>query len=179
VQLNLFDPEPGFVNNSTYLGKKRTIAVGASLDMQPWVDTDSEGNAADYLFFSADLFLEQPLGPGALTLEGCFAYLDLGSADQLASTEKSAKQAQGKGFFSQIGYFFYNFQPWFGIEKWDSDAETNRGSYSALRAGVSYFIKGHNANLKLGYETFRTEQGIGETSKTRIDTYILGLFVNY
>ena len=41
VQLNFFDAEPGYFNLSTYLGKKKTLGVGISIDQQGDVATNS------------------------------------------------------------------------------------------------------------------------------------------
>jgi len=72
VQVNLFDPEPGYENLGTYLGTKRTIALGWSMvDMQNNVVKNARNNnGAEY--FSAntvDLFVEYPVGPGSVTSE--------------------------------------------------------------------------------------------------------------
>lgn len=76
IQMNLFDPEPDYLNQGTYLGTKKTIAIGYSNDMQQDVVTNSrDGNGVDYKAFNQiDLFIEYPLGPGSATFEGAYLH---------------------------------------------------------------------------------------------------------
>ena len=76
VQMNLFDPEPDYDNLGTYLGSKKTIAIGYSNDTQHDVVTNLDhGTGVDYTSFNEfDLFVDYPLGPGSVTLEGSYAH---------------------------------------------------------------------------------------------------------
>jgi hypothetical protein len=71
LQMNLFDPEPDYYNLGTYLGAKKTIAIGWSNDVQNNV-TRNARNGQGVQYFSAntvDLFVDYPAGPGSATLE--------------------------------------------------------------------------------------------------------------
>jgi hypothetical protein len=180
LQVNFFDPEPGYVVSSTYVGKKKTIALGASVDTQKDVDfDDTTGDRIDYLHLSFDYFVEYPIGPGFVTSEGAFTMLDLGDAEVIRSTEKNGLQAQGKGFFAQLGYLIADFQPWAGAEAWESDAEDGTGSYWAAKFGLTYFIKGNNAKISAGYEIFRSDRKLANTNKNSVGTFVTGLYVTY
>lgn len=76
VQMNLFDPEPGYENRGTYLGTKKTIAIGYSNDTQHNVVTNlKHGSGVDYTSFNEfDLFIEYPIGPGSATFEGSYLH---------------------------------------------------------------------------------------------------------
>jgi hypothetical protein len=76
VQVNLFDPEPDYDNLGTYLGAKKTIAVGYSNDGQHDVlENLKNGNGANYTSFNEfDLFIEYPVGPGSATFEGSYLH---------------------------------------------------------------------------------------------------------
>jgi hypothetical protein len=76
IQMNIFDPEPGYENLGTYLGKKKTIAIGYSNDTQHDVVTNlKDGSGVDYKAFNqVDLFIEHPLGPGSATFEGAYLH---------------------------------------------------------------------------------------------------------
>ncbi len=170
VQVNLWDPEPGYYNLATYLGKKKTLAIGAGFDTQSDVAPLTVGNA-DYTFFTGDVFLEYPLGDGSLTFEGAYQSLDL---------DDFAPNAEGDGFYLQAGYLFAgNWQPWVEYEVWSSDGANDFGSYDLLRIGVSYFIKGHNANIKAGYEIFNSDQNFSGTNEDSIGTFVVGAYVTY
>ncbi len=173
VQLNLFDAESGYYNLSTYLGQKKTLGFGFAVDAQADVaDEAGTGRSVDYAMWTLDVFADFPVGPGALTFEAAYIDLDLDDAAQF-------RQAQGDGFYFQTGYFINNFQPWLGYETWSSDGPNDQGSFDTLRLGVSYFIKGHNANIKLGYENFSADSDFTGTNEDSIDTLVTGLYVTY
>ncbi len=65
------------------------------------------------------------------------------------------------------------------FEQWGSDAPNDFGSYDAIRVGVTYFIKGHNANIKAGYEIFNADQNFSGTSEDSVGTFVVGAYVTY
>jgi hypothetical protein len=179
AQMNFFDAEPGYFNLSTYLGGKRTLAIGASYDTQDNVqpataaDPTRQAGFGDYEYWEVDGFMDWPLGPGSLTLEAAYSDLDLDDATQ------AARQSQGDGWYAQSGYYINKWQPWVEYETWSSDANNDLGSYDSWRVGISYFFKGHNANVKLGYEMFEPDQDFSGTSEDKINTIVLGFFTTY
>ena len=185
VQVNFFDAEDGLFNLSTYLGKKKTLAFGAGYDTQSDVAIDSvTGEDVDYSFFTLDAFAEYPIGVGTLTAEVAYNDMDLDDAPNPLANEKtgtpfgtgvSGAETQGNGFYGQIGYYLYQWQPWFGYEQWDSDGVNDAGSWQSFRLGLSYFIKGHNANIKAGYERVNNDTP-GEDD---IDTFAIGFYMTY
>lgn len=173
VQVNFFDPEPGYFNLSTYLGKKKTLAFGASYDTQSDVAFDGTlGGLVDYEYTSLDAFLEWPAGTGAITAEAAFSELDFDDAPEFLN-------AQGDGFYLQVGYFTNNWQPWIEYEDWSSDDGLDIGSFTTTRLGITRFFKGHNANIKLGYEMFEADTMIGGTTEDSIDSLVLGFYTTY
>jgi len=186
VQLNLFDPEPGYYNLSTYLGKKKTIAIGASIDHQQRIARDTATNDnINYIWYSIDAFADIPVGPGSTTFEAGYSNLDLEDStslrDSASGPPKNAKETEGKGFYVQSGYYLenLNIQPWALFERWYSDASDDVGSWSAWRVGLSYFFKGHNANIKVGFEQFRADEKIGGTDDKDFETFLIGFYVSY
>ena len=175
VQFNMFDAEPGYYNLSTYLGTKKTLGFGASYDMQDEVAINTVGGGnADYEFWSVDAFLEWPLGPGYLTAEAAYSDLDLDRFDA------DAAAAQGNGWYVQAGYYINKWQPWVEYEEWDGDAFSGDfGNYSQYRVGVSYFFKGHNANVKLGYEYTDPDENFSGTTEDDTNTIVLGFYTTY
>ena len=172
VQLNFGDAEGGYFNTSTYLGKKKTLAFGVSYDTQDEVQGDPSTGFGDYTYFSVDAFLEQPMGDGTLTLEAAFSDLDLGGFDS------AALRSEGDGYYVQAGYYLNKWQPWIGYEAWESNAADGTGNYDAIRVGISYFFKGHNANVKAGFEQFNTDIPFSgnEDSSTAL---VLGFYITY
>jgi hypothetical protein len=157
VTVNLFDPEPGYYNSSTYYGTKEILAFGATLQQilafgatlqhQP-APEDAADEAADTLW-SLDALFEKNFGVGTLDVEG--AFYGFGGADQ------------GTSFFL-LGSFLFpdkvgigQFQPMLRFERVgvsDGDQFENvvapaddSSSRIGVDAGLHYIISGHNARL--------------------------------
>jgi hypothetical protein len=173
AQLNFFDAEPGYFNNSTYLGGKKTIALGVSYDTQSEVQDDTLGDTADYEYWTVDGFIDWPLGAGAITAEAAYSDLDLDDANA------AAVRSQGDGFYVQAGYYINKWQPWVEYETWSSDDDNDLGSYDAFRIGISYFFKGHNANVKAGFERWSPDENFTGTSEDELNTFVIGLYTTY
>ena len=173
AQVNFFDSEPNYYNLSTYLGKKKTLGFGISYDMQDKVQDATAGGFGDYTYFSVDAFADWPMGDGTLTAEAAFSDLDLDGATS------AALRSEGDGFYVQAGYLLpNNWQPWVEYESWDSEDTGSVGDYDSFRVGVSYFFKGHNANVKAGFENFSTDVPFDGTEDSST-AFILGFYITY
>ena len=177
VQLNFVDAEAGYYNLSTYLGKKKTLGFGVSYDVQDEVQV-SDGRpppaaTATTAYYSVDAFAEWPMGDGTLTAEAAFSDLDLDGANG------NALRSEGDGFYVQAGYFMNNWQPWVEYETWDSAASSGQGDYDSFRIGVTYFFKGHNANVKAGFESFSSDINFSGSSEDSATSFILGFYITY
>ncbi len=91
---------------------------------------------------------------------------------------------EGQGFYVQSGYYFkdWKLQPWAGYETWL--ATNSLGRWSAYRLGLTYFLRGQDVNLKVGYERVDTEKDIGSSGdvnsgKDNINTLVAGLFISF
>ncbi len=170
IQLNFGDPEPSFYSVATYLGKKDTIAIGASYDTQSnagGVFRDTTINT-DYAYYSVDFFADKPMGGGgALTFEAAYSDLDL---------DGIAPRVEGDGYYVQGGYYKNKWQPWFLYEEWNSNDPAGRGSLDSWRVGISYFMQGHNANFKLGYEDLDVVTATGHRG---LGSILLGFYTTY
>ncbi len=167
-QLNFGDSEPSFYSTANYLGKKNTISVGLSYDTQSDVSS-SRTPLTDYNYYSVDLFASR----GAMTFEAAIMNLDLDNANP---------SAEGDGWYAQAGYLMgedQKWQPWALIESFDADAPGGEGSYDLWRVGVSYFIAGHNANIKAGFESMNTDAPIGSTNEDSINSLVIGFYTTY
>ncbi|MEY2933809.1 MAG: hypothetical protein RL033_4558 [Pseudomonadota bacterium] len=170
VTVNLFDPEPGYYNSSTYYGSKNILAFGAALQHQP-APEGADDTAANTLW-SLDALFEKNLGPGTLDLEG--AFYGFGGADQ------------GTSFFV-LGSFLFpervgigQFQPMVRVERvGTSDGDGFDGvnappdddaSRLGIDAGLHYIISGHNARLAATLRYTSTTIGDGDA---QTDTVII------
>lgn len=185
-QVNFLDAEPGYYNDSTYLGSKRTIGFGGSYDAQNNVALDQTTRArVNYRLYSLDAFTEQPIGPGSVSAEFGYVNLDLGGGGTMLRTDTNtalgnAARTQGHGWFAQAGFYVSDLkvQPWVNYERWHADAAGNRGSYKAYRAGLNYYLKGETANIKGGFEFFEPDPGFS-ASQGNIKSVVIALNTNY
>jgi hypothetical protein len=148
VVYNVFDPEPGYYNSSTYYGTKKILAFGAALQHTPQSD-GPPANDADTIWNLDALWENTFGGAGTLDVEG--AFYGFGGADQGTS-------------FVLLGSFLFpdkvgigQFQPMLRLQRaqW-SDGDSFNGtdtlpgqdaSLLTLDAGIHYIINGHNARL--------------------------------
>ncbi|WP_169432936.1 porin [Desulfotignum balticum] len=61
VSFNLFDPETGWFNQGTYLGKKQILALGLGADTQ---ELEFGAGTDDYFAWTADIHYDQPYSNG-------------------------------------------------------------------------------------------------------------------
>lgn len=178
AQVNFFEAEDGYSNSSTYLGTKKTVGLGASLDLMPKIanveDENGADDTADYTGISADAFLEWPVGAQTLSAEVGIVLPDFG--DFFAN-------ATGTGIYGQAGLLVAQvWQPWAEFETFASDADDDRGSYNAFRLGITRYIAGQAANVKLGVEVLSAETPLiaeGTESEDSALTAALGFFTTW
>jgi hypothetical protein len=154
VQLNFLGKESGYYNDATYLGEKKTVGIGASYDTQNAVAIDQVSTSEeDYQLYTFDAFAEIPVGVGSISAEAGYINLDLGGGEALLPappTPATAAQVQGDGFYANLGFYVQKFQPWVQYETWSSDDPGDVGSFNAYRAGVNYYLKGHDLKVVAG-----------------------------
>lgn len=134
VQYELLESEgTGFFYTGTYLGKKKVMAVGAAFDTQN-----------DYKAYDADVFVDYPYGPGAVTAQ--FAYNRFDGDKTFITLPKQNVE------FLEIGYFLRDLMltPVLQFTKRDV-VSTATGDETRWSIGVNYWWAGHNANVKGAY----------------------------
>ncbi|HEX3905935.1 MAG TPA: hypothetical protein VH853_24145 [Polyangia bacterium] len=137
LQLNLFDPEPGFFYAGTYLGKKKILSFGVSGDMQ---------DAFHYYYVAGDGFADLPVGPGVFTAQVNVAHWD-GGTFVPALPKQTA-------FMSEVGFNFNTlFAPIARVEYLWGPANLYH-----IGGGLAFWPFGHTSNLKAFY-TRNYEQG--------------------
>ena len=149
--LNLLEPETTWFNKGTYLGKKKVLALGAGFDYQE--DLTLSGNPDKNNFgWTVDLFLDHPLGGGAVTLETAFIKVHNVTQTLPYSWLTSGDDAQI--YYVQGGYLLPckigpgTFQPYFRYERLVVEDKPDT-AFPCF--GLNYFIEGHNAKLTLDW----------------------------
>jgi len=142
IQVNLLDPETGFFYAGTYLGTKKVLSFGASLDMQLGTP-DSIQNG--YQHYDFDGLLDMPMGPGVLT-----AQVDFNSwrgRDYAALPRQTALSGE-------VGYLIkaIKLSPILRAEnRWVVRESVGQPDEARFGLGLAFWPYGHNINLKASY----------------------------
>ena len=165
VHLALLDPEDGFGYSGTYLGNKMVLTIGAAGQYEQDVvysDVNKGTGAKDYQAWTADIFLEYPVGVnGSFTLSAAYLETNFDKAYQGSAPDAASIGIDGekKGWYAKTGYLFIDkigpgqLQPFIRYEKWDfallNDVFAQRITW--LGGGVNYLINGQSLKLALEY----------------------------
>jgi len=158
--LNLLEPETSWFNKGTYLGKKKVLALGAGFDYQE--DLTLSGNPDQNNFgWTVDLFLDHPVGGGAITAETAFIKVHNVTQTLRYSWLTSGDDAQI--YYFQGGYLLPcktgpgTFQPYFRYERLVVEDKPDT-AFPCF--GLNYFIEGHNAKLTLDWTLIDQRQEV-------------------
>lgn len=149
--LNLLEPETGWFNQGTYLGKKKVLSIGAAFDSQNNLTLNNE-LGQDNFIWTVDAFFDHPVANGAVTAES--AYIKLKNSTQANSFAQLAPSDDADFFYIQAGYYFNtpvavgNIQPYF---RYETVSVEQKGNTNFFSGGLNYYLKGHNAKLSLDY----------------------------
>ncbi|MGE5814666.1 MAG: porin [Acidobacteriota bacterium] len=94
--VNVFDPETTYATRGTYLGTKRVLALAAGFDRQSDLATSTVA-AYDPQAWTTDVFFDQPVRGGAVTVEASFS-------DVNGLTQPMAFAGLTPGADARIGY---------------------------------------------------------------------------
>ena len=170
LTLNLWDPEAGYYNSSTYYGAMNVLALGlAGMTQKNAVGT--AGASGDFTGWNADLLMERNLGSaGVPTLEGAYYHYD---NDGLAP--------EGKGYLALVSYLLPmkigvgslqgQLQPMVRYQKFENEGPVT-GDHNRTDVALSYIINGHNARITADYFKDKNKSVAGAPS---IDGFQLGL----
>ena len=158
LSLNLLEPETGWFNKGTYLGKKKVLAFSVGFDAQQ--NLALAGTALqDNLVWTADLFLEHPLGAGTADLEASYSHI--GNSTQTHNLSALAAGDDARTGYVQAGYLFPGqlgsgrFQPYLRYEAISVVKKPDTGFYSG---GFNYLVKGHDAKFSADYSLVNQEE---------------------
>ena len=164
LQLDFWDPEPGYYLNGTYYGDKDILAVGVA------GQTYANKHA-----FSGDVLLEKNLsGMGTFSFEGEYArYNKLGGYGGFDS-----KYTDSNGYYGLVSYLFPQkvgigkFQPLlkYARAKFDASSLATDTAYAqrTKEAELNYIIKEFNARLSLFYSAATLDGGHTPTRQVGI-----------
>jgi hypothetical protein len=153
LSLSLLEPETGWFNMGTYLGKKKVLSLGLGFQSQDDLTLGGvEGE--DNQVWTADVFFDHPVGAGAVTFEA--AYIDIQDCTETqpqAYTDLAAGD-DAETWYVNAGYLFPGtlgigqVQPYIRYETVDVDKKNATDFWSG---GVNYYMKGHNCKITADY----------------------------
>ena len=177
---NLWEPEPGFYNSSTYYGKKDVLAIG----LVGFHQSDGAGTAADPHDFNAwnvDFLLEKHFDWGTIDIEGAFFdYGTHGAQDAEATLPPGApRQPDGTAWTAGFSYLYPEKIGWGYpqfVSRYQSFDPTGNQSASMrveskLELGLHYIIQDHDAKIALVY----SNEHLGGASNDDRDAVKLGM----
>jgi Phosphate-selective porin O and P len=134
VQYNLLDTETGYLYTGTSLGKKKILAVGATFDAQ----------GDDFRAYDADVFVDHPLGPGAVTGQFDYNHFDGGS--------RAPTLPKQNDILVEAGYLInaLKLTPLLQFARRDVTGGS-AGDETFTSVGANYYWAGLNANVKAAY----------------------------
>jgi hypothetical protein len=159
LQIDFWDPEPGYYGTGNYFGAKDILAIGiagrhksdgaiATTAVSPAVPTAANSTKGDYSSYSVDFLLEKKdVGPGTFSAEA--AYYDYDTDDVFLSE-------QGKAYSAGVAYLFNSkvgwgaFMPFVRYQKFNSDAAT-ADTTKRYEIGTNYVIEPYNAMITAAY----------------------------
>jgi Phosphate-selective porin O and P len=141
-----FQHESGFFYAGSYLGDKKVLGIGVSLDHQD-----------DYNVYGADVFLDYPLAnKDVITIQVDHTHYDGG--DFIADFPEQDV------LFAEAAYYFQALKiaPFVQLN-YDDKSNESIPDRQFMQAGLAYYVKGQNFNVKLGFGQYSVDKGEDQT----------------
>lgn len=158
ISVSLLEPETGWFNKGTYLGKKKVLSLGFGADTQRDLTLNGLENQ-DNEVWTADVFFDHPLGGGAVTAEA--AYINIDNCTQTQPQFFSELEAgdDAHNWYINAGYLLPGsigpgrLQPYMRYETVGVDKRGVAQDYETdfWSGGLNYYLKGHNAKITADY----------------------------
>jgi len=162
--------------------EKKTISFGLSYDGRNRMSKSAAKDDLDKQWREIGAFAEYPSAPGVISMEVVgFPALDPDDATSLIVTLPDSLETLNNGWHIQAGYFIsdWNLQPWGSYQIWKKNSLYKNGTFNTWQLGMSYFIKGHNANITIGYERFNADAESADAGDDTIDWILTGFSISY
>jgi hypothetical protein len=158
LTFNFLDPDPGYYNSSTYLGKD-ILALGVVGQYQPY-GASSATKLGDFAGGNVDLLFEKKMDAGVLDLEGAYYALNTDGVTDGIYTD-------GTGYFVLASYLFDQIEP---NVRWMAAMPTGGNETDYVDAGVAYYLTGYS---KLAFNYENVSVAGTSTSEIELGTQLL------
>jgi hypothetical protein len=147
--VSLLEPEYAYGYKGTYLGTQRILTIGG--------DVTAKTGAKDYSAWTADVFLNYPLGGGAVTASAAYLKTDFDEAYKGTDPDPLALGIDGEkeGWYAKAGYLIpgKKVQPFVRYEEWRfaSLFDVYDQKINWIGAGMNYYIDGQSLRITVEY----------------------------
>ncbi len=159
---NLWEPEPGYYNSSTYYGAKDVLAIGL-VGMSQDNGAGTASDPGDFTGWNVDVLMEKTVADGGvLSLEG--AYYDY---------DRDGKGGvEGNGSFLLASYLMPNEVGTLGGRIQTMARFQEFESRELTEVGLNYVIDGHNSRISLVVGDDEPASGGSSTQSVRLGIQI-------
>jgi hypothetical protein len=160
VQVDFWDPEPGYYLNGTFYGDKNILAIGAAGQYQGKVKTAAGVDASDHkTAYNVDFLLERKVGHGgAYSIEAEYAkYNNLGGYDPRYGTDDGGYVLGSYLFPTPVGMGRFEVLGKFAAARFRSGVAPLDLNYNqkTTELNLNYVIKQFNARVMIFYKDTR------------------------
>lgn len=174
VSASLLEPEKGWFNKGTYLGKKKVLSIGFGAESQDNLTIGSRSPGKDNLDWTTDVFFDHPVGGGAVTAEAAYIHMDNCTQSQPSKFTALRAGDDAENWYVNAGYLLPGsigpgrLQPYFRYETLDVDKKDETDFWSG---GLNYYLKGHKAKITADYMYVDQDKRLGERKDRNIFTF--------
>jgi hypothetical protein len=146
LQYNFFDTEYGYTYAGTNLARRKILAIGGGGDGQ-----------GDYKAYFGDLFLDWPIGPGAVTVEGDYMHSNGEPMKYIIGGVPTTLPKQDT-LYINAGWYFCDakIQPFFRYEFLNyADPLLVAKEQTRIGGGFNYYVLWQNLKITAYYENIQ------------------------
>ena len=151
LQVDFWDPEPGYYGTGNYFGAADILAIGLA-GRQKSDGAISTTVVGDYSSYSVDFLMEKKgVGPGTVSVEA--AYYDYDTDDVFLSEQGKAYSAGAAYLFNEpVGWG--KFMPFVRYQTFEPDTNIDVKKYEI---GTNYVIAPYNSLITASYSDTKTD----------------------
>jgi hypothetical protein len=151
LQVDFWDPEPGYYGTGNYFGAADILAIGLA-GRQKSDGAISTTKVGDYSSYSVDFLMEKKgVGPGTVSVEA--AYYDYDTDDVFLSEQGKAYSAGAAYLFNEpVGWG--KFMPFVRYQTFEPDTNIDVKKYEI---GTNYVIAPYNSLITAAYSDTKTD----------------------
>jgi hypothetical protein len=157
VSVSLLEPEKGWFNKGTYLGKKKVLSIGFGAETQSNLTLRNRAKQNN-LDWTTDVFFDHPIGGGAVTVEAAYIHIENSTVNHHDQFTTLDQGDDARNWYVNAGYLLPgsfgpgHLQPYCRYETVYVDERPGKNVLTDFwSGGLNYYLKGHNAKITADY----------------------------